>query len=107
MSATVKIDGKEIALRWDNSTARQVRFRQSALGESIVSILRDIQKPAKAEAAMAKLLWAMLPDVSQYPTPESLWLSIADEDMVDAGKAVMAILAESSPSDQKKTSSGK
>ena len=107
MSATVKIDGKEIALRWDQSTARQVRFRQSALGESVIRILQDIQKPAKAEAAMAKLLWLLFPDVSQYPTPESLWLAIADEDMVDVGKAVVSVLDQSSPSDQKKTSSKK
>jgi hypothetical protein len=108
MSHTVKIAGREIALSWNQETAKRFGYRLSCIGGHPTQ--RELTTNATAGAALCKLVWALLPssELGKYATPEDLFVAI-DQDSESEGiaKAILSIYAEMNPTEQKKTSSKK
>lgn len=105
---TVRIAGKSVNLAWTVEAQKRFRFRASKIGGAPTH--RDFSDPSRATSAVASLLWLLLPPdaLADYPTPEELYVGIEDETEAPAiHTALSAIVAEMSPTPEKKTNSKK
>lgn len=106
MSDTVIIGGEEVALAWDQQTARAYPYRASKIGGAPSP--RDLANPKRATAAITDLLWLLLPPAAaaKYRTPEELFSAIDHESHAPAiHAAVVSIIGQMVTSDEKKMSS--
>lgn len=102
----VIIGGEEIALAWDQQTARSYAYRASKIGGA--PSFADLKNPKRAVAAITDLLWLFLPPSAQakYRTPEDLFVAIDHESHAPAiHAAVIGIVGDMLTDDQKKRSS--
>lgn len=109
MAHSVKIGGQVVELAWTQSTARTLGFRASKIGVDPRELYGDFTKPRKAEYAVTAFLWLLLPDEvhRRFALPDDLCPLIEPEDAKDILAAVLGVIADMAPSDEKKSTSGK
>jgi len=105
---TATIAGREVALAWDQQTARRFDFRMGQIGgEPSPSKLSNRKT---VTTALFQILWGVLPpDVHRlYESPEDLFAAV-DHDKEAQGiyDAIKAIYSERFPSVEKKSTSKK
>jgi len=108
MSHETIIGGRNVSLTWSQEIAKRFRFRLSAIGGHPTT--RELTSPATADAAVCKLLWAMLPtqEIGRYPTPEDLFVAIdQDSESESIGIAIRGVYADMEPTPEKKTTTKK
>lgn len=101
------IAGREVSIGWTVETQRRVAFRSQESG--IDPNISDLANKRKAGAAMAKLLWLLLPpdEFARHGTPEDLFAAIDHEAESEAiAKAVLGVVGEMIASDEKKSTGG-
>jgi hypothetical protein len=105
MEHIVKINGREVSLSWTQEVAKRFAFRLATIGGMPKS--KELTTPATAPAAIAKIVWALLPkaDHARYESPEDLFVDIdqATEGLAIA-EAVSAIFSDMAPDAEKKRS---
>ena len=99
----ITIAGESVELEWTGKTARIMRLRLSEIGF-------DWEKDTRGQrmsAAMVKIAWALLPQpfAAAYPTHEDMFAAMQEDEDRPLFMAVSEILAEMSPSSEKKSSS--
>jgi hypothetical protein len=102
------IGGREVSLQWTVEIAKRFQYRLATLGGHPTQ--RDLTSPATANAAVTKILWAMLPasEIGRYPTPEDLFVAIDQEsESVSISKAIQSVYADMEPTAEKKSTSKK
>ena len=108
MTNTIKVGGNDVALAWTVEAERRFIFRLSKIKD--VPKMSDLSNPKKAAAALTTLLWLLLPadEFAKYETPEDLFVAIDHEHEGAAiVTAVIAVLNDMAPSDEKKSTSNK
>lgn len=101
----VKIGGREVDLEWNQDIASRFPFRASKIGGS--PSIADFRNPKKSVAAVCSLLWLVLPPNIHilFTTPEDLFIAIDQAKESEAiSNALIAIVAEMTPSAEKKSS---
>ncbi len=103
------VGGQEVELAWTQDIANRFPFRCSKIDVDPKQLYRDFSKPRKAQAAITSFLWLLLPpsEHSKYSTPEDLYLVITAEDAPSIHAAIMGVIADMIPSDEKKSTSSK
>lgn len=109
MPHVVKVGGKDVTLEWSKATERAFYFRASKAGVVPNSLYRDFKNPLKAEYAVTTFLWLFLPDVEyrKYALPDDLCEAIDETDAKSVLGAVLGVIADMVPSDEKKSTSTK
>ena len=109
MSHPCQIGGKSVELAWTNSTARSLKFRASQLGVDPRQLCADLADNGRAEYSLGVLLWLVAPEDlhSRHRTPESLWLTVADDEVAGVVNSVVETLGDGAPSEEKKSTSKK
>jgi hypothetical protein len=108
MSHLVKIGGREITLDWSQEVAKRFNYRLAAIGG--MPKQKELTTPITAGAAIAKIVWALLPkaDFARYETPEDLFVDLDhDTEGLIVAEAVAAIFSEMAPDAEKKRTSTK
>lgn len=104
MGHSITIAGKPVELSWSQDVAKRMAYRASQIGGGPKD--SDFGNPRKAAAAVTALLWMILPPKvhSDYDTPEDLFVALDHENDAEAiHEALAAIVAEMSPSEEKKS----
>lgn len=107
-SHTVTIGGEPVQIAWNQQTARAYNYRASKIGGA--PTIRDLSTPKRAVAAVTDLLWLLLPPeaAAKYRTPEELYQAIDHEnDTTTIHAALVAVVADMTADDEKKSSSTK
>lgn len=102
------IGGRKVNFSWDQQTAKRHSFRCSLMGGHPSD--DDTSNPATADAAVFKMLWAILPhkDSGRYKTPEDLYFAVdLDSEMPALMKALAGVYSDMVPSPEKKRTSKK
>lgn len=108
MAHVVKIGGREVVLTWSQEVAKRFAFRLAAIGG--MPKQKELTSGATAGAAVAKIVWALLPkqDFVRYETPEDLFVDIDDDtEGLGIANAIAAIFSEMAPDPEKKRTSTK
>jgi len=108
MAHEVTIGGRQILISWNQETSKRFNFRLSSIGGHPTQ--RELTTRATCDAAVCKLLWALLPasEIGRYATPEDLFVAIDQESESEAiAKAILGIYADMTPTPQKKMTSAK
>jgi len=108
MKREITIGGRRSFLEWTHETAKRFRFRLSSIGGHPSQI--ELTSPTTADAAVCKLLWAMLPsqDVVRYATPEDLFVAIdQDKESEIISEAIIGVYADMEPTPEKKRTTKK
>jgi hypothetical protein len=103
---TVSISGREVAIAWNQGTARRFGFRVAK--HAVRLDTRALFDPLRASAAYVEMLWLLLPpeEHDRHRSAEDLATAIDLETQAPAITAsVLACLAEMLVGDEKKTSS--
>lgn len=105
MTHTVQIAGNAVALEWSQASSRAFGFRASKIGANPTALYRDFKNPLKAEYAVTAFLWMLLPDEEyrKYALPEDLCPAIEADHAQDILRAVLGVIAEMTPSAEKKS----
>ncbi len=104
------INGRAVELEWTQETKRSFSTKLSKIGDSFDELLRDFQKPKKAEYAVAAVLWALLPtdEYKRHELPETLMADIDPEtEAISVFEAVVACINDMFPDTEKKSTSMK
>lgn len=109
MIHTVHIQGTAVPLEWTQAASRAFGFRASKIGADPLTLYRDIKNPLKAEYAVTAFLWMLLPDEQyrKYALPEDLCPAIDPEQAPEILRAVLGVIADMSPTAEKKSTSKK
>ena len=102
------IGGRKVSLEWTQEAANRFRFRLSSIGGHPSQ--RELTSPTSADAAVCKLLWAMLPpqEVARHATPEDLFVAIDQATESEAiALAIRGVYADMEPTPEKKTTKKK
>lgn len=107
MSHQCKIAGRDVSLAWTNSSLRSLRFRAGKIREDPRELFGALADNARAEYAAGALLWMLAPDDlhAKHAKPESLWLTVGDDEIEGVIKAIVGTLADSNPDAEKKMTS--
>lgn len=103
MIRNLSIGGREIPFVWNNEVARRYQFRLGTIGGPPSQ--RELRNGKTAEAAICKLLWALLPaqELATYPTPEDLFCDMEDSDPEKVSATLVGIFADMNPTAEKKS----
>lgn len=102
------IGGRKVSFSWDQQTAKRHSFRCSLMGGHPTD--DDTANPATADAAVFKMLWAILPhkDSGRYKTPEDLYYAVDPETENEALiEALAGVYSDMKPTPEKKRTSKK
>ena len=108
MKREIIIGGRKVALEWTHEVKKRFNFRLSSIGGHPTQ--HELTTPSTADAAVCKLLWALLPaqEVARYSSPEDLYVAIdQDKESEAISTAIIGIYADMEPTPQKKTTSKK
>jgi hypothetical protein len=103
MSHETTIGGQKVELAWTQEVAKRFRFRLSSIGGHPTQ--RELTNRATADAAVCKILWALLPasELGRYATPEDLFVAIDQETESESiSKAIHAVYNDMTPPPEKK-----
>ena len=104
MAHEAKIAGRKVSLEWTQEAAKRFRFRLSSSGGHPSQ--RELTSAKSADAAVCKLLWAMLPpqEVARHATPEDLFVAIDQDTESEAlAQAIHGVYADMDTTPEKKT----
>ena len=104
MPEVVTIAGEDVSLVWNIATQRNLPIRASKAGLAYEQLLRDFQKPRKAEYAVTAMLWLLLPDTvyRKYETPEDLFSDLNDDDAEKIVTSILEVLSSAAVDAEKK-----
>lgn len=108
MSHETTIGGRKVELAWTQEVAKRFRFRLSSIGGHPTQ--RELTNRATADAAVCKILWALLPssELGRFPTPEDLFVAIDQETESESiSRAIHAVYDDMNPTPEKKRTSRK
>lgn len=101
----VTIGGNEVAVSWNQGTARRAAYRQSKGGASFR--FHELSNKNKAFAALLDALWLLLPagEFEKYESPEHLSEAIDHENELEQiAETLTSIALEMIADAEKKTS---
>lgn len=106
MTYLVKIDGREVGLKWTQETAKRYAYRMGEIGGEPTG--KQLSNPKTVTTALFKVLWALLPaaEFSRHPDPESLFVAVDHEtEGEEIFNALAAIYRDRAPDSEKKSTS--
>lgn len=108
MTYSIKIGGRDIALKWDRRSELAYHYRMSCIGGHPSK--SQIAGEKTAISSLFKILWALLPSAEhiKYQTPEDLFVEVDHESETEAiYSAINNMFADNQNNVEKKSSTTK